>query len=68
MGKSELSLPEARDMILAVAHGMIASTDRLTQADKAIGDGDHGVGMARGFDGVIDSRPHRHATGDGATL
>jgi dihydroxyacetone kinase-like protein len=54
MGKPELSLSEARDMIPAVAHGMIASTDRLTQADKAIGDGDHGVGMARGFIGVIE--------------
>ena len=54
MGKSELSLHEARDMILSVAHGMIASTDVLTQADKAIGDGDHGIGMARGFTGVIE--------------
>ena len=54
MGKSELSLPEVRNMILAVAHGMIASTDVLTQADKAIGDGDHGIGMARGFTGVIE--------------
>ena len=54
MGKAELSLPEVRDMILAVAHGMIASTDVLTQADKAIGDGDHGIGMARGFTGVIE--------------
>jgi dihydroxyacetone kinase-like protein len=54
MGKSELSLPEVRDMIVAVSRGMIASTDRLTQADKAIGDGDHGVGMARGFASVIE--------------
>ena len=28
------------------------SQDLLTQADKAIGDGDHGIGMARGFAAV----------------
>jgi dihydroxyacetone kinase-like protein len=54
MGKSELPLSEVREMIVAVSRGMIASTDRLTQADKAIGDGDHGVGMARGFASVIE--------------
>ncbi len=62
MGKSELSLSEARDMILAVAHGMIASTDVLTQADKAIGDGDHGISMARGFTGVIEKVEGREFT------
>ena len=54
MGKSELPLAEVREMIVAVSHGVIASTDRLTQADKAIGYGDHGVGMARGFASVIE--------------
>ncbi len=53
MGRPQLSLHEVREMIVAVSRGMIASTDRLTQADKAIGDGDHGVGMARGFENVI---------------
>ena len=36
-------------MFIYVSQGMVESKDRLTQADKAIGDGDHGVGMARGF-------------------
>lgn len=53
MGTPELRLNEVREMIIDLAHGMIASTDRLTQADKAIGDGDHGVGMARGFENVL---------------
>jgi dihydroxyacetone kinase-like protein len=53
MGKSQLSLQEVREMILSVSHKMIASKDRLTQADKAIGDGDHGIGMARGFENVL---------------
>ena len=35
--------------LLAVCDAMLASEERLTRADQAIGDGDHGVGMARGF-------------------
>ncbi len=54
MGKPELTLPEVREMIIAVSRGLIASTDLLTQADKAIGDGDHGLAMARGFSCVIE--------------
>ena len=53
MGKSELSIEEARAMIVFVAHRIIECKDRLTQADKAIGDGDHGIGMARGFESVL---------------
>ncbi len=52
MAKSQLTLEETRVMFLSVAEGMEASKDLLTQADKAIGDGDHGVGMARGFEAV----------------
>jgi phosphoenolpyruvate---glycerone phosphotransferase subunit DhaL len=40
-------------MMKEVSRGLIARTDELTQADKAIGDGDHGVGMARGFEAVL---------------
>lgn len=65
MGKSELALPEVREMIVVVSRGIIASTDRLTQADKAIGDGDHGVGMARGFAGVIEKVEGREFTSIG---
>jgi dihydroxyacetone kinase-like protein len=39
-------------MFIRVADLMVDSKDVLTQADKAIGDGDHGVGMARGFEAV----------------
>jgi len=52
MGKSQLSLQEAKEMFIYLSKGMVASKDLLTQADKAIGDGDHGVGMARGFEAV----------------
>jgi dihydroxyacetone kinase-like protein len=39
-------------MFVHVSGEMVRSKDLLTQADKAIGDGDHGVGMARGFEAV----------------
>jgi dihydroxyacetone kinase-like protein len=52
MGKSQLSLQGTRDMFIHLSHRMVESKDLLTQADKAIGDGDHGVGMARGFEAV----------------
>jgi dihydroxyacetone kinase-like protein len=53
MGKSQLHLQEVQEMMIYVSHKMVASKDQLTQADKAIGDGDHGVGMARGFEAVL---------------
>ncbi len=52
MGASRLLLPEAKAMLLYVAERMQASEPLLTQADKAVGDGDHGIGMARGFAAV----------------
>lgn len=39
-------------MFVHLSDRMVESKDLLTQADKAIGDGDHGVGMARGFESV----------------
>jgi dihydroxyacetone kinase-like protein len=35
------------------------SKDVLTQADQAIGDGDHGIGMARGFEAVEKALSNR---------
>jgi dihydroxyacetone kinase-like protein len=54
MGKAQLSIQEVREMIVYVSNKMIESKGRLTQADKAIGDGDHGIGMARGFENVLN--------------
>ncbi len=44
-----LSLPETVELLLHVADRVIAGRDLLTEADR-MGDGDHGVGMARGFE------------------
>ncbi len=52
MGKSQLSLQEAREMFVHLSRRMVESKELLTRADQAIGDGDHGVGMARGFEAV----------------
>lgn len=52
MQKSELNIQETKEMFLFVAEKMIGSKDVLTKADSTIGDGDHGIGMATGFEAV----------------
>jgi len=44
-----LSLAQVKDAFRLIAERMIASKDMLTQADQAIGDGDHGINMNKGF-------------------
>jgi len=51
MGNS-LSAPQLKSMFLHVAERIIAAKDMLCEADRNIGDGDHGIGMAKGFEGV----------------
>ncbi len=43
----------ARDWMRAAATAIAADTDRLTRLDAAIGDGDHGVNLHRGFTAVV---------------
>jgi dihydroxyacetone kinase-like protein len=42
----------AQRLIEAVADAVIAHADELTALDQAIGDGDHGLNMKRGFEAV----------------
>jgi dihydroxyacetone kinase-like protein len=60
--ESQVALPDRRfkpdaatkrRMIAAVAQRLIAHADELTQLDSAIGDGDHGHNMTRGFEAVL---------------
>jgi phosphoenolpyruvate---glycerone phosphotransferase subunit DhaL len=45
---------EARKQLIeTVAHRVIDSAGELTDLDRAIGDGDHGVNMRRGFEAVL---------------
>lgn len=42
-----------RSLIVAAAEQVIASAPELTALDRAIGDGDHGTNMKRGFEAVL---------------
>jgi dihydroxyacetone kinase-like protein len=44
-----LTIDAVKARLVAAAQAVMDSQDRLTKADQVIGDGDHGVGMARGF-------------------
>lgn len=46
---------DVREMMLAVAQAIIANVDMLSEADRATGDGDHGVGMRRGFEAAQEA-------------
>ena len=45
----QLSVKDARNILLYVADKIIANKPYLTEVDSAIGDGDHGIGMAGGM-------------------
>jgi dihydroxyacetone kinase-like protein len=44
---------QLKRLIETVAKTVIAEADRLTTLDQAIGDGDHGLNMKRGFEAVL---------------
>jgi dihydroxyacetone kinase-like protein len=50
--KNGLDPGEVRQMLLAVTDRIIASEPLLSEADRHLGDGDHGLGMARGMAAV----------------
>jgi dihydroxyacetone kinase-like protein len=45
-----------RMLIDRVASRVVAAADELTALDQAIGDGDHGVNMKRGFEAILGER------------
>ncbi|MBC5744063.1 dihydroxyacetone kinase subunit L [Lachnospiraceae bacterium MD308] len=46
---TELNAADARNMLIYIADKIIAKKPYLTEIDSAIGDGDHGIGMAGGM-------------------
>lgn len=55
-----LDLPSLARVLMGVCDAMVASIDDFTHADQAIGDGDHGLAIGRGFRAAreaIASRP-----------
>lgn len=55
MTAATLSAAEWRERLLATCQRMIDSSDRLCAADRDLGDGDHGVTMARAFAAAKDA-------------
>ena len=49
MSNRTLNPVEVKEMIVAVCDKIIASEALLSEADRILGDGDHGLGMQRGF-------------------
>lgn len=44
-----------RTLLEGVCRHIVANADVLSEADRAIGDGDHGVGMRRGFEAALEA-------------
>lgn len=49
MPKSSFTPDELKEALLVVASRIIVSEPLLSEADRNLGDGDHGLGMQRGF-------------------
>ncbi len=49
MAKETLDTAQTKEMLLQVADAIIAAEPELSQADRDLGDGDHGLGMSRGM-------------------
>src|SRR5436853_7611882 len=45
------------NLVRALAVSVIEHADELTSLDQAIGDGDHGLNMKRGFEAVLATLP-----------
>ena len=63
-----LDTAKMAEIIRAIAERMEAEKDYLTQLDNEIGDGDHGINMARGFKAVLDKLPELENGDIGALL
>ncbi len=60
---------EARKLLFeTVAQRVIASAEELTDLDRAIGDGDHGANMRRGFEAVLAAADELSAKNLGESL
>jgi dihydroxyacetone kinase-like protein len=60
--------PMRKRLFEAVANRVIASADELTDLDRAIGDGDHGTNMRRGFEAVLAAADELSAKSFGESL
>jgi len=49
-----MNMLQTKSMMLFTAEKMVESEPTLTALDQVIGDGDHGIGIQRGFSAVMD--------------
>ena len=54
MPKESLDVSESLEMVKHVARKIIEAEPILTDADRNLGDGDHGIGMQRGMTAVLE--------------
>jgi dihydroxyacetone kinase-like protein len=59
---------DARPLIESAARRVIAHAEELTRLDQAIGDGDHGLNMKRGFEAVLNELDSLDSGDTGALL
>ncbi len=63
-----MSAERAAQLIEAAAGAISAQAARLTALDQAIGDGDHGLNMQRGFVALLEQKAELAALAPGAAL
>ena len=51
---TELKTNDIRNLLIAMRDSIREHAEELTALDQAIGDGDHGINMTRGFDAIAD--------------
>ena len=61
-------MPAVSELFGEVAAAVRANADELTELDRAIGDGDHGLNLRRGFDAVAGLGPELDAMPVGKAL
>ena len=54
-----LSIIQVKEVLIAISKNVISKEKTLNDADRMIGDGDHGSAMARGFHAIIDVMEER---------
>jgi dihydroxyacetone kinase-like protein len=54
MSKTSLSKDEVKAMLILACERIIAAEPMLSEADRNLGDGDHGLGMERGMRAAIE--------------
>jgi phosphoenolpyruvate---glycerone phosphotransferase subunit DhaL len=50
-----LSISQVQEMLIEISVKVISMENQLNDADRVIGDGDHGAAMARGFHALINA-------------